>query len=181
MMLPALHVGCGPTRLPEGIFPTDRWCETRLDIDPDAEPDVVASIASLPLADGSYAAVYSSHNLEHLAPDDVPRALREFYRVLMPHGFAMIAVPDMGLAAQRIAEGRGDEAVYQAPCGPITALDMIFGHAGMRRDNPHMAHRTGFTAKSLQDAMEAVGFRVVDVNTGNFAVTVVGVRDGDGA
>lgn len=181
MMLAALHVGCGPATLPGGVFPPDQWAETRLDIDPDVAPDVVASIVSLPLADASYAAVYSSHNLEHLAPDDVPRALAEFYRVLMPHGFAMVSVPDMGLAAARIAEGRGEEAVYEAPCGPITALDMVFGHAGMRRDNPWMAHRIGFTAASLRSAMEAAGFRVADLDASNFALTVVGVRDGDGA
>jgi SAM-dependent methyltransferase len=181
MMLPALHVGCGPATLPDGVFPPSQWAETRLDIDADVQPDVVASIVAMPLADRSYAAVYSSHNLEHLAPDDVPRALAEFYRVLMPNGFALIAVPDMGLAAGRIAEGRGEDTVYEAPCGPITALDMVFGHAGMRRDNPWMAHRTGFTAATLRSAMEAAGFRVADLDVSNYALTVVGVRDGDGA
>ena len=180
-MLSALHVGCGPARLPESMFPAADWRETRLDIDPAVAPDIVASIVSLPLADGSYAAVYSSHNLEHLAPQDVPAALREFYRVLMPHGFAMIAVPDIGAAAAAIAEGRGEDTAYEAPCGPVTPLDIVFGHAGMRRDNPFMAHRTGFTAGTLRRAMEAAGFRVVDVDESNWNLTAIGVRDGDGA
>jgi len=180
-MLNALHVGCGPASLPAYVFPPSVWRETRLDIDPAVAPDVVASIVDMPFASGAYAAVYSSHNLEHLAPHEVPQALAEFFRVLMPNGFAMVSVPDMGLAAARIAEGRGDAAVYDAPCGPITAMDMVFGHAGMRRDNPFMAHRTGFTAETLRAAMEVAGFRVADMDTSNYALTVVGVRDGDSA
>jgi len=110
MMLSALHVGCGPASLPDHVFPPSVWRETRLDIDPAVAPDVVASIVDLPFSSGAYAAVYSSHNLEHLAPHEVPQALAEFFRVLMPNGFAMVSVPDMGLAAARIAEGRGDAA-----------------------------------------------------------------------
>lgn len=180
-MLTALHVGCGPATLPEGLFPPSLWREVRLDIDPQVAPDIVASITAIPVANASVAAVYSSHNLEHLAPHEVPDALEEFYRVLMPHGFAMVAVPDMGAAATAIAEGRLHDALYQAPCGPITALDVIFGHSEFRRTNPYMAHKTGFTAATLRDAMEAAGFRVADVDVRDWGLVVVGVRDGDGA
>lgn len=180
-MLAALHVGCGPARLPEPLFPAAEWREIRLDIDPATQPDIVASLTAIPVADGAMSAVFSSHNMEHLHPDEVPVALAEFFRVLRPGGFCLIAVPDVQEAAARIASGRGDETAYEAPCGPVTAFDILFGHAGMRRDNPWMAHRTGFTAKSLTAAMLAAGFRVQHSDVSNWQITVLGVRDGDGA
>jgi len=39
------------------------------------------------VADGSVDAIYSSHNIEHLYPDEIPVALKEFLRVLKPEGF----------------------------------------------------------------------------------------------
>ncbi len=180
-MLDALHVGCGPARLPEPLFPAAEWREIRLDIDPATQPDIVASLTSIPVADGSVAAVFSSHNVEHLAPHEVPIALGEFYRVLMPGGFCVVAVPDVGQACAMIADGRGEDTAYEAPCGPVTALDIVFGHADMRRDNPFMAHRIGFTLASLRNAMLAAGFRVAHSEVAEWELRIVGVRDGDGA
>lgn len=74
-----LHVGCGPKEvgvLPEE-FQTDSWHEIRLDIDPDVQPDMVASITDMrQVEDGQCRAVWSSHNIEHLQPWDVPVACR---------------------------------------------------------------------------------------------------------
>ena len=54
------------------------WREIRLDIDPDVNPDVVASITDMQvISDAAVDAVYSSHNVEHLYPHEVPLALRE--------------------------------------------------------------------------------------------------------
>lgn len=180
-MLDALHVGCGPTRLPEQLFPAAEWREIRLDIDPATQPDIVASLTAMPFADASVAAVFSSHNVEHLAPAEVPVALAEFFRVLKPGGFCIVAVPDVQQACAMVAEGRGDETAYEAPCGPITPFDVIFGHAGMRADNPFMAHRTGFTLASLRNAMLSAGFRVAHSEVAGWDLRIVGVRDGDGA
>ena len=180
-MLDALHVGCGPMRLPEPLFPATEWREIRLDIDPVTQPDIVASLTEMPIADESMSAVFSSHNLEHLHPADVPVALREFYRVLRAGGFCVIAVPDMQSVAREIAEGRGDETIYSVPVGPITPMDVVFGHTAMRRGNPWMAHQTGFTLKTMRDAMLAAGFRVQHSEVRDWQITVLGVRDGDGA
>lgn len=180
-MLDALHVGCGHSRLPEPLFPVAEWREIRLDIDPAVAPDIVASLTELPLADASVSAVFSSHNMEHLAPRDVPVALAEFFRVLRPGGFCLVAVPDVQQAAAWIADGRGDDVAYVAPCGPVTPFDVVFGHAGMRADNPWMAHRTGFTLASLRQAMIAAGFRVQHSRVSDWDLVVLGVRDGDSA
>ena len=175
-----LHVGCGPARVPEVIFSPAEWTEVRLDIDPAVEPDLVASITSLPVADGSVQAVYSAHNLEHLAPHDVPVALSEFWRALQPGGFVMIAVPDLQQAARRIADGEGHAVAYEAPCGPITAFDIVFGWSGATAGNPFMSHRCGFTMDTLYDLLCAAGFKNVTVRASDWQLEAVGVKDGNG-
>lgn len=49
----------------------------------------------LPYPDVCLDAVYASHVLEHLRPDDGLRLLQEFYRVLKPGGILRIVVPDL--------------------------------------------------------------------------------------
>lgn len=182
MTLAALHVGCGPATLPAALFPSEEWREIRLDIDPSVKPDVVASITDMPLADGSVAAVFSSHNIEHLHPYDVPRALAEFLRVLRPGGFALVGCPDFGRAALWITGGRGNETAYVAPCGPITPMNIAFGHPGFRVGNPFMAHQTGFTAATLRKALEDAGFDVRSVEAREWELWALAVkRHGDGA
>ena len=175
-----LHVGCGPARVPDVIFKPGEWSEVRLDIDPEVEPDIVASITSLPVADGSVQAVYSAHNMEHIVPHDVPVALAEFHRVLSPGGFVMIAVPDLQQAARRIADGEGHAVAYEAPCGPITAFDIVFGWSGATAGNPFMSHRCGFTMDTLYELLCAAGFKNVAVRASDWQLEAVGVKDGNG-
>jgi SAM-dependent methyltransferase len=157
-----LHVGCG-TASPAKLHPTfhdGTWQEVRLDIDPAVNPDVVASITDMNVVeDASYDAVFSSHNLEHLYPHEVPLALREFRRVLKPDGFALITLPDLQSVAQQIAEGRLDDPAYVSPMGPVAPLDILYGfRPSLACGNLFMAHRTGFTGKTLGDALLAAGF-----------------------
>ena len=49
----------------------------------------------LPYPDICLDAVYASHALEHLRPDEGLRLLKEFYRVLKPGGIVRIVVPDL--------------------------------------------------------------------------------------
>lgn len=172
----ALHVGCGHGRLPEVIFPWETWEEVRLDIDPEVMPDVVASMTEIPLEDASFEAVASQHNLEHLRPHDVPVALREFQRVLKPGGFVFIQVPDLGWAAREIAEGRGGDVAYEAPAGPVTAFDMVYGWAQATATNPYMAHHCGFTVETLKRLLEFVGFRDVTVRARDWNIDAVAVK-----
>jgi len=163
-----LHVGCGaaaPHKLPEIFFPAGAWAEVRLDIDPAVTPDIVASITDMSaVPDGSFDAIWSSHNLEHLPPHEVPLALAEFRRVLAPHGFAAMTMPDLQQIAALIAADRLTEAAYHSPMGPITPLDMLYGHgASIAAGNGFMAHRGGFTATSLEAALRAAGFGTVRV------------------
>jgi predicted SAM-dependent methyltransferase len=162
-----LHVGCGPKtagKLPPE-FNHNQWREVRLDIDQDAQPDIVASITDMrAVGDGTITAVWSSHNLEHLHLHEVPLALREFHRVLKPGGSAMIMVPDFQAAAEEIGKGNLTGPLYQSPAGPICARDMVFGHPQfVAAGNGFQCHKTGFSQDTLGKALAAAGFTNVSV------------------
>lgn len=165
-----LHVGCGPRsnpRLP-ACFRTAQWQEIRLDIDPAVQPDIVGSISDLHmLADAGVDAIFSSHNLEHLDSFAVPRALAEFRRVLKPDGYALITVPDLRAVAMEIVADRLDAPLYQSAAGPITPLDIVFGHQpAIAAGNHYMAHRTGFSARTLGQCLIDAGFTEARVHEG---------------
>jgi SAM-dependent methyltransferase len=166
-----LHVGCGYARAEKlhPLFRTPNWRELRLDIDPAVGPDVIASMTDMgnvPAA--SVHAVWSSHSLEHLYAHEVAVALREFNRVLVPGGFVLITVPDLASLAHYVAEGRLEDPIYMSPAGPISAIDILFGcRALLEKGKSHMAHRTGFSSKTLASALHSVEFAKVIVKTDN--------------
>ena len=162
-----LHVGCGeiapeflPARLRDG-----EWDEVRLDINPAVKPDLVGSITDMSMvASGRFDAVYSSHNIEHLFPHEVSLAVKEFARVLASDGFLLITCPDLQAVAKRIVEGDLNEALYVSPAGPIAAIDVIYGYRKELQNGNHwMAHKTGFTARSLAEYLVNNGFAKVTV------------------
>lgn len=165
-----LHVGCGHARrerLPL-CFQSQDWQEIRLDIDPAANPDILASMTDMPMVqDASVDAIWSSHNLEHLEGYQVPQALAEFARVLHPAGFALFNLPDLRAIAKHILADNLSRPLYQSEVGVITPHDMLFGHQrSLQQGKTYMAHRTGFTATTLGEALLAAGFPEVRVVQG---------------
>ena len=160
-----LHIGCGPKRKAQTTagFNTAAWQEIRLDIDPSAVPDVIGTMTDMgAVAENSVHAIFSSHNIEHLYPHEVPIAFAEFRRVLTNDGFAVITCPDLQPVAQLIAEDKLTDAAYVSPAGPITPLDILFGHrASMAAGNLFMAHRCGYTKKVLMGTLQAAGFKKI--------------------
>lgn len=157
-----LHVGCGQNtkvRTTRALN-TPEWTELRLDIDPSVSPDIVGTMTDMrAVADASVDAVYSSHNIEHLYPHEVPLALAEFRRVLKPDGFAIVTCPDLQAVAELVAQDKLTQPAYQSPAGPITPLDILYGHRpALAAGNLFMAHRTGFTLSSLMQTFNAAGF-----------------------
>ena len=65
-----LHIGCGPktqANTHPAFHDPRQWAETRLDIDPNAKPDIVASMTDMSMVESErFDAIFSSHNLEHL-------------------------------------------------------------------------------------------------------------------
>lgn len=137
------------------------WRCLRLDIDEKVRPDIVGSIVDMKskVADRSFDAIWSSHNIEHLYPQEVKPALTEFVRVLKPTGFALITCPDLVQIAELVLKQDVDHPAYLSPAGPISAIDMIYGHtASLNRGNHYMAHHTGFTASRIGPMVLEAGF-----------------------
>jgi len=180
-----LNVGCGyPLRQKlHPHFHGPEWREIRLDLDPAVKPDIVCSITDIsPVAADAVDAVWSSHNLEHLQRHEVPLALAEFLRVLKPGGLLLLTLPDLQQVARFIVEDRLEDSAYLSQSGPITPLDMIFGHtASLARGNQFMAHRTGFTARTLHKLLTEVGFADVTLRQGAaFDLWASGLKPGQG-
>lgn len=170
-----LNVGCGyPLR--QQLHPTFQgpgWREIRHDVDPASHPDIVCPLTELgAVSDGSVDAVWSSHNLVHLYRHQVPQALSAFLRVLRPRGLLLVTVLDLRQIAEFVASDRLDQEIYRSPSGPITALDMIYGHAGsIGRGSAAMAHKSGFTATTLGQLLIEAGFIDVVLSRRDFDLT----------
>ena len=155
-----LHVGCGSKRAANTPFAGLHWHEIRLDIDPAAKPNLIGTITDMSAVENcALDALFSSHNIEHLYPHEVPLALAEFRRVLKPSGFALITCPDLRSVCAQVAADQLTEAAYVSPAGPIAPIDILYGHrASMQAGNLYMAHRCGFTEKVLVGSLSAAGF-----------------------
>lgn len=157
-----LHVGCGPKRKDRTTrgFNTPEWNEVRFDIDETAGPDIVGTMLDMSgVADASVDAVFSSHNIEHIYPHEVPVALGEFLRVLKPDGFFVVTCPDLQSVCALVAEDKLVEPAYDSPAGPVAPIDILYGHrASMMRGNLFMAHRCGFTQRTLSGTLKQSGF-----------------------
>lgn len=149
-----LHAGCGGSPLP-GWF-GDQYAETRLDIDPDFKPDIVASLTDMrAIEDGAFDIVYTSHCVEHLYPAEVGTALAEFRRVTAPGGAVIVIVPD--LEGVQVS----DEPLLDAGVGTLSGLDLIYGCRYDAHRSQFMAHHSGFTSGLLARAMRDAGFEDV--------------------
>ena len=167
-----LHVGCGAKTLkqmPIG-FQNGLWEEIRFDIADSARPDIHGTMLDMSaVATGTFDALYTSHNIEHVETFEVPIVLGNFRRVLKANGFVIVTCPDIAAVAQKIVEQGVSEPLYRSNAGVIAPLDVLFGHGeAIQRGEKHMAHRTGFDIKRLVDCLKEAGF-----------VKVAGLRDGN--
>ncbi|KQX22750.1 hypothetical protein ASD39_07550 [Sphingomonas sp. Root50] len=177
-MKDVLHVGCGRATIEKMTpgFQRD-WREIRFDIDPGVEPDIVGTTTDMEaVADGSVDAVYSSHNIEHVYAHQVKQVLGEFRRVLKPDGFLVVTCPDIQPVARFVAEGKLTEPLYISPAGPISALDILYGHGkAIENGQEYMAHRTAFTVNTLGAAMRSAGFRTTGIRKYGLELWAIGV------
>lgn len=153
------NLGCGTTLDALPAYFAD-WQEVRVDVDEDAQPDIVADITDLSsIGDGTADAVWASHCIEHLYQHQIEIALRGIARILKADGILVMLVPDLQAIASHILGDKMHEAVYQSPAGPITAHDMVYGHgASIESGKFYMAHRSGFTPTLAATRLKTAGF-----------------------
>jgi SAM-dependent methyltransferase len=154
-----LNAGSGPIEhaLPRRF---EGWQELRIDNNPDMRPDIVAPMTSMQMVESdSVDAVWCSHALEHLEAHETELALLEFWRVLRAGGDIIVSVPDLTQVAAAILATGLEATLYVSSMGPITALDVLYGHEReIRGGNRNQAHRTGFTGTSLDVRLTRAGF-----------------------
>jgi len=183
-----LNCGSGPRsiRKLDAIFDPAAWQEIRLDLDPRVEPDFVGSMTNMRghFQARTFDAIWSSHSLEHLHTHEIPHALAEFRRILRDDGFALISCPDLETVMTLFLERGPDCIIYQSAAGPVTPLDMMFGHTpSIASGNLHMAHHSGLTAELLGGLLLQAGFAEAVTKRQNFdlwALALTGDADRDG-
>jgi predicted SAM-dependent methyltransferase len=120
-------------------------------------------VRGLPVPEATARGVYCSHVLEHLARDDMPRALRNTFEMLAPGGRFRLVVPDLQWRAERYL----DAARNADP----TAADVLMGACRLgarekdmhvmavaRRQLGHGAHLWMYDFAALRSLLEAAGF-----------------------
>ena len=158
-----LHVGCGPQYKSQiKGFDNENWKEIRFDIDEKVDPDIVGTLLDMSAVEtGSVDAIYSSHNIEHVFPHEVPIVLREFHRVLKDDGMVVLRCPDLQSVCEAVVDDKLLQPLYESPAGPISPIDILYGHRQfIARGNEYMAHKGGFTYSVLNDAFIEAGFKM---------------------
>jgi len=159
-----LHVGCGPeNKSTIKGFNNDNWKEIRFDIDEKVNPDIVGTLLDMSEVEtGSVNAIFSSHNIEHIFPHEVPIALKEFYRVLKDDGIVVLCCPDLQSVCEAVVNDKLLEPLYETSVGnKIAPIDILYGwRAPIAEGNEYMAHKGGFTYSVLNGAFLEAGFKM---------------------
>ena len=158
-----LHVGCGPVNK-SGIpgFRNDSWKEIRFDIDKNVKPDIEGTLTDMSqVASGSVDAIYSSHNIDHVYPHEVPIVLNEFFRVLSDDGIAVVICPDLQSVSESVVNDKLCDPLYISPEGPISPIDFIYGNREViKKGNEYMVRKCGFTYSVLDNFFSHAGFQI---------------------
>jgi len=158
-----LHVGCGyENKSKLKGFDQDNWKEIRFDINKEVDPDIEGTLLDMnQVPDESVDAIYSSHNIEHVYPHQVPIVLKEFLRVLNKDGIVVITCPDLQSVCEAILQDKLYEPLYEVPPSvPIAPIDILYGLRGALEDgNEYMAHNCGFTYSTLLNFFIDAGFK----------------------
>lgn len=128
-----LHLGCGGRHF-EDYVNVD-WRKTRA-------TDLVCDIRKLPYRDSSVELIETYHVIEHLPRHDLPKALKEWHRVLIDEGRLIIECPDFDGAVKEYIEGNEKR------------MDNIFGLQRFSGD----AHLFGYDYERLKKLLEKAGF-----------------------
>jgi len=117
--------------------------------------ELLCRVECLPFASDSLEAILASHIIEHFSYRTVDAVIAEWRRALMPGGSILIITPNFGYVAHGYVEGWMEHK---------EARDRAFG--GQDYDGNY--HYNMYDSRSLQDALEAAGFRNVRDVTSNY-------------
>ncbi|HEX5544863.1 MAG TPA: methyltransferase domain-containing protein [Nitrospira sp.] len=146
-MIKRLNVGCGPQRIAG-------WLNADLHTGPGI--DVVGDIRTgLNLDTDSIDYIVAMHMLQDLRYPDIPVALRELKRVLIPGGVLRLGLPDLEKAIR--AYIAGDHGYFHVPDGDARAI----GTKLVTQIIWYGSVRTPFTFDCIAEWLSREGFRLV--------------------
>lgn len=137
------------------------WRNDHLDKSPRVLPDgmppeIVADIAALPLPNDSYDEIVCSQTLEHLPYARACKALREFHRVLKPHGTLHLDTPDMAAVARAWV---GHEYT------PAELELIVYGDVVEMPDAEFNVHRSAWWPERLETELIEARFSVLSIKS----------------
>ena len=146
--------------------------DIHLDVDPQHNPDVVASALDIPFEDDYFDRVKAVDVLEHISYRDTERALSEWSRVLKRGGEIYIQVPECAEAIKNWQTGR---LIQQPDLPPLSMVNLAWVIMGGQFDGDYTndpdtwfynAHFAMFDVPSLTWYLNKTGFKVksIEVN-----------------
>jgi SAM-dependent methyltransferase len=138
-----LNIGAGGRRI-EGY--------TGVDAVQRPAADIIARADNIPLPDSSVDEIMAIHLFEHFYRWECEGVLAEWRRLLKPGGRLVLELPDLIKCCKNIIDGRMVGGKHP---------DQL-GHWGLygdpRESDPYMAHRWGWSPKTLGALLKANGF-----------------------
>jgi len=133
-----LHLGCGEQRFDDYI---------NIDLNKTRATDLVCDINKLPYPDLSVERIEAYHVIEHLPRHDLPKALKNWFRVMAPGGVLVIECPDL------------DKVIAEYIKGNEKRINSIFGLQRFPGDT----HLFGYNFKRLSEILAEVGFKNIQM------------------
>jgi len=158
-----LNVGFGGMAISELLYTEvfEGMREISLDIDNKFNPDILADITDISHIPNNYVnCAYTSHMIEHIDYFRLPSVISELLRVCKPNGYVRILTPNLQSIGEKVASGDLLDIVYESAGGPISPIDIIYGHRHSIHKNrvDFMRHRTGFSRKVFEHIAKEHGF-----------------------
>lgn len=138
-----INVGCGGRRI-EGY--------TGIDAVERPAADIIARADSIPLPDGSVDEIMAIHLFEHFYQWECDTVIAEWKRLLKPGGQLVLELPNLIKCCENVISGRMVGGKHPEQLG------MWGCYGDPRESDPFMAHRWGWTPKTLTAFLKGNGF-----------------------
>ena len=155
-----LHVGCGKIVLPG---------YKNLDVIQYPHVDYCCDAKCVPCSNETFNEIYSRHFLEHLDWWDAVIVVKEWHRLLVNNGKVICIVPNLEFHAKQLL--LGGQSQYIKKTNLEHAIAGFYGWSDSK--HPYMAHRYGYTPKTLAELFDANGFRSISECKKEHEITLI--------
>jgi predicted SAM-dependent methyltransferase len=122
-----LDLGCGNNISPEFINVDYHWM-------PGVDVCMDISKYNLPINANTLKGIYTEHCLEHIPYTEIPRILKDFYRILKNGGVLRIVVPDGQIYLEEYCKSQLGEPysmpIYKGYKTPMESVNAVFRNHG---------------------------------------------------